>query len=280
MSEHAPSERKTVPVQTPILILAALLVPVLVVAFFMLYVLPDTVGADNFAWPITPLMSSMMLGATYLGGAYFFIIVLISRRWRHVWLGFLPISAFAGALGIATLLHWDRFVHERWAFQIWAFLYITVPLILPILWYRNQRPAAGSNPRAEKMLPSLIRGAFGALGGILTIAAVLLFVVPEQMAAAWPWTLTPLTARVMAAMYILPGLVGLGMAYDGRWSSARYLLQAQALSIILMLIAAYVARADFDWSAPASWFFTGGLSLILVLIVFTFIAGKPRYDAR
>ena len=276
MRQQPSNENDNVPVQPLILILAALLVPVLVVAFFMLYVFPDTVGVDHFAWPVRPLMSSMMLGATYLGGAYFFLIVLIFRRWRYVWLGFLPISAFAGTLGIATLLHWDLFVHERWAFQFWAFLYFTVPLFLPVLWYRNQRLAAGTDGTRTSDLPPLSRWAFGALGAILTIAAVLLFLVPELMAAVWPWTLTPLTARIMAAMYILPGLVGLGIAYDGRWDSARYLLQAQAVSIILMLIAAYVARADFDWTAPASWFFTGGLSLILLLIAYTYIRVQQR----
>jgi hypothetical protein len=276
MNQHPFIKNEQVPVQPLILILAALLVPVLVVAFFMLYVFPDTVGADHFAWPVRPLMSSMMLGATYLGGAYFFLIVLILRRWRYVWLGFLPISAFAGTLGIATLLHWNLFVHERWAFQIWAFLYLTVPLFLPVLWYRNQRLAAEATETRTGDLPPLSRWAFGALGAILTIAAGLLFLVPELMAAAWPWTLTPLTARIMAAMFILPGLVGLGMVYDGRWDSARYLLQAQAVSIILMLIAAYVARADFDWTAPTSWFFTGGLSLILLLIAYTYIRVRQR----
>jgi hypothetical protein len=43
-----------------------------------------------------------------------------------------------------------------------------------------------------------------------------------------------------------------------------------------MLIATYVARADFDWTAPASWFFTGGLSLILLLIAYTHIQVQQR----
>ncbi len=264
-------ERNAVSVQIPLLLLAALLVPVLVVAFGMLYLFPESAGADHFAWPITPQMSSMMLGATYLGGAYFFLVVLLSRQWRHVWLGFLPITAFAGTLGIATLLHWDRFVHERWAFQVWALLYFTVPVILPILWYLNQRQAAESGMLSEGRLPRVSRWAFGVLGAVLTIAALLLLLVPELMLATWPWALTPLTARVMAAMYILPGLVGLSMAYDGGWSSARYLLQAQAFSIILMLVAVYVARADFNWADPASWLFSGGLSLILLLIGYTYL---------
>jgi hypothetical protein len=256
-----------------LLILSALLVPVLLVAFFMLYVLPD-VGVDHFAWPVRPLMSSMMLGATYLGGAYFILVVLISRRWRHVWLGFLPISAFAGTLGLATLLHWDRFVHDRWAFQIWALLYFTVPLFLPILWYRNQRLVAGAGMRREGELPLSIRRLFGGLGVVLTIAAVLLLFVPELMVAVWPWSLTALTARIMSSMFILPGLVGLGMAYDGSWGSARYLLQAQAISIAFMLMAIYVARADFDWAAPVSWLFSGGLTFILLLIGYTHLVPK------
>ena len=73
----------------------------------------------------------------------------------------------------------------------------------------------------------------------------------------------------MAAMFILPGLVGLSIAYDGRWSSARFLLQAQAISILLMLAAIYVARDDFDWSDPTSW--AGPLSLLLTLPVLAFI---------
>jgi hypothetical protein len=144
MDKRASAQMSVVPVQTPLIILSVLLVPVLVVAFAMLYLFPDT-GADRFAWPVNPLMSSMMLGATYLGGAYFFLVVLLSRQWRHVWLGFLPITAFAGTLGIATMLHWDRFAHDRWAFWVWAFLYFAVPL--PPAVSLVSQPAAGGRIR-------------------------------------------------------------------------------------------------------------------------------------
>lgn len=279
MHTRSPAENtKTdvVPVQPMIVILAALLIPILVAAFIILYVLPQDVGANVFAWPLNPRMSSLMLGATYLGGAYFFLVVLFSRQWRHVWLGLLPVTAFASTLGIATLLHWDLFVHERLAFQFWAFLYFTVPFILPVLWLRNQQLAAGAHVRQGRALPLTIRWAFGALGAILTVAAVLLFLFPQQMLATWPWTLTPLTTRVVSAIFILPGLVGLSVAYDGSWSSARYLLQAKAFTIILMLIAAYVARTDFDWGRPVSWLFAGGLILILLLIAYAYMAMAQR----
>jgi hypothetical protein len=263
-------------VQPVLIVLSALLIPILTVAFIMLYLFPQSIGADYFAWPINPAMSSMMLGATYLGGAFFFVVVLVSRKWRHVWLGFIPVSAFAGTLGIATLLHWDRFVHERFAFQLWAFLYFTVPLILPILWYRNHRLYSVEKDYQEHDLNHLSRWSFGALGIILTIAGMLLLFFPQQMINTWPWTLTPLTARVMSSIFILPGLVGLSLAYVGSWESTRFLLQAQAFTIILMLIASFVARDDFDWNFPGSWLFIGGLSLVLILIVYTFISMRAR----
>jgi hypothetical protein len=264
---------REVPVQLVLLVLSVLLLPVLLVAGYALYIRPD-VGIDHFAWPMRPLINSMMLGATYLGGASFFVIVLISRRWRHVRLGLLPISAFAATLGLATLIHWGVFVHERWAFWVWTGLYVGVPVILPILWFRNNRFADGEPPIREGELSPRVRRLFGVVGAVLSVAALLLFVMPEVMIATWPWTLTPLTARVMAALFILPGLVGLAICLDGSWASARHLLTVQALTIVLMLGGIVVARADLDWSAPASWTFVAGMSAILLLI------GYTRFDMR
>ena len=262
-------ETDTVPVQPVLVALSVLLIPILVVAFLILYVRPDA-GADFFAWPISPLMSSMMLGATYLGGSYFFLVVIYSREWRHVWLGFLPISAFAATMGLATLLHWDLFVHDRFGFLVWAVLYFVVPFVLPVLWYRNQRLVVEADVEPERELTPIVRRGFGGLGVGLTVAGVLLFLVPNQMAAVWPWTLSTLTARVMAAIYLLPGLVGLGLAYAGTWNGTRYLLHSLAISVVLMLVAVVVARTDFDWSHPTSWLFAGGLIAILGLVAFAY----------
>lgn len=277
MHRRPPATNNAVPVLTAIVVLAALLVPVLVAAFIILYVLPHDVGGNIFAWPVNPRMSSMMLGATYMGGAYFFLIVFLSRKWRHARLGLLPVTSFAGTLGIATLLHWQNFSHERLSFWIWAFLYFTVPLILPILWYRNEKLATRADVEREGFLSPAVRWAFGVLGAVMLIASLLLFFLPQLMIATWPWTLTPLTSRIMAAMFILPAITALSMAYDGNWSSAHFLFHAQAISIILMLIAAVIARADINWAAPTAYLFIGSLMLILLLIA---VAHTTRIHPR
>lgn len=92
--------------------LAAVIIPFLVVAFVILYFLPHDTD-KLFAWTIKPTMTPMMLGAAYLGGIYFFTRVIAAKQWHLVKLGFLPVTIFASLLGIATILHWDRFNHSH-----------------------------------------------------------------------------------------------------------------------------------------------------------------------
>jgi len=60
-------------------LLAAVIVPFLVVAFVILYLRPEETGR-LFAWPISPWMTSFVLASAYLGGAYFFVRVATGRR--------------------------------------------------------------------------------------------------------------------------------------------------------------------------------------------------------
>jgi hypothetical protein len=246
-------------------VLAAVIVPILVAAFIMLYLFPNDTGR-LFAWPIKPPMSAMMLGATYLGGAYFFTRVVFTRKWHTVRLGFLPVSTFAGILGISTIIHWDKFTHGHISFEFWAFLYFSLPFGIPVVWYFNQRANRGDIQAGEQSLSRGLRLAIGALGAVLAVASLILLITPQAMILVWPWTLSPLTGRVMAAMFALPGLVGLGVAGDGRWSSASIIFQAQALSILLFLVAMMRASDEIQWSQLGSWTFLAGLILVILII--------------
>lgn len=256
-------------------VLAVIIVPVLVTAFLILYLFPSDTGR-LFAWPIKPPMSAMLLGATYLGGAYFFARAALSRQWHTVRLGFVPVSTFAGILGITTLLHWDKFTHDHIAFKLWALLYFTLPPVILLVWYLNQQANREDTKTPERSFSRGLRLAFAAVGAVMVAASALLLIFPQVMIPAWPWTLSPLTARVMAAMFALPGLVGIGVAADGRWSSASILFQAQGLSILLFLIAIVRAMDNIAWSKWGSWAFLTGLLLVLLLIGWATLQASVR----
>src|SRR5690349_13874865 len=122
--------------------ISAIIVPFLVVAFIILYLLPDHTQA-LFAWGIQPRMSAMMLGAAYIGGAYLFVRAATHARWHWVKVGFLPVTTFATLMGIATILHWDRFNHGSLSFIAWVGLYFTTPFMVFLLWLRNRSTDPG-----------------------------------------------------------------------------------------------------------------------------------------
>jgi hypothetical protein len=75
---------------------------------------------------------------------------------------------------------------------------------------------------------------------MLAIAAWL-FLFPSNAIGVWPWTLTPLTARTVAAFVALPGVAWVAIAADRRWSATEAVVETLALGLVLLLIA--VARA-------------------------------------
>ena len=212
-------------------------------------------------------MTPMMLAAAYMGGIYFFIRVALARQWHTIKAGFLPVTAFASLLGVATILHWDRFNHSHISFFTWTALYFTTPFLVILVWLANR---ARDNHRAEAgdiLLPAPARVIIGLVGAATLLVSILLFLFPQVMIQAWPWTLTPLTARVLGAMFALPGIVGLGIAFEPRWSAARIILQSQCFSILMILIAAARARGDFQPANPITWLFVGGLAGLLILLI-------------
>src|SRR5437660_12653759 len=84
--------------------------------------------------------------------------------------------------------------------------------------------------------------------------------------------LAPRTAAGVGAMFALPGVVRLGIALEKRWSAARIILEAQAFSIVMILIAAARAWSDFEQSNLITWLFVGGLSFLLVALAVLYVS--------
>jgi hypothetical protein len=253
----------------------ACVIPFLVIAFGMLYFWPDDTGR-LFAWTITPRMTPLLMGAGYIAGAYFFARTLAETRWHRVHIGFLPVTTFAASMGLATILHWDRFNHHHISFYAWVFLYATTPFIVFGLWLSNRRADPGTPDPDDATIPLPVRWVLGVAGAAILGTGLLLFLFPQAMIAVWAWKLTPLTARVVGGWFALPGVFGLGMAGDRRWSAARLALQSQALGIALILIGVARAWGDFDRTRPLTWAFVAGMAGLLLAIVALYAALEAR----
>ena len=253
--------------------LSIAIIPFLVVAFAVLYPFPHDTGR-LFAWPVRPTLTPMILASVYLGGAYFFLRAAMAEQWHTVKGGFVPVGTFATLMGVATILHWGKFTHSHVAFWLWAGLYFTTPLLVFGVWRANRRrdvPAAS----AELLIPVRVSRVIAVLGALSVLAALFLFLFPGRAAAVWRWMLTPLTARVMGAIFAL-GIAGLGAPADRRWSSARILLQVAVLMLALILAAGARASGELDPSNVMTWLIGFGFAAVLAAIAVMYARMRAR----
>lgn len=243
--------------------LSAIIIPFLLAAFGVLYLLPEHTG-ELFAWNIQPRMTAMMLGEAYLAGAYFFIRAVLSPRWHWVAVGFLPVTTFATLMGITTILHWDRFNHASFAFWTWVVLYFTTPFLVPAAWWRNRKTDPGTPEAGDVPVPASVRSIIGILGVVTVLIGLLFFLLPNFMIEAWPWSLTLLTARVMGTMFALAGAGSICIALDARWSAVRIAFQSQMIALVLVALAIVFSWGNFRQANPLTWVFVAGTIFLLV----------------
>jgi hypothetical protein len=253
---HAP-ELPADRVLTATRILSIAIIPFLLAAFVLLYFWPSAEDTGRlFAWRIIPPFTSMTLAAVYLGGAYFFFRAARAQRWHTVGGGFLSVGLFASLMGIATIVHWSLFIHTNVAFWLWAGLYFTTPFLVFAVWWRN-RVEEPPTPVADLLLPKGVARLIGLVGVLAVAACLLLFLIPGLAIEIWPWTLTPLTARVMGAIFALAA-IGIAAFRYRRWSGMQILLQVEGLMLVLIAVAVVRARDDFAASRPLTWLFGVG----------------------
>lgn len=251
------------------------IIPVLVAAWAVLYLFPGRTE-DLWAWTIRPDMTALVMGGGYLSGAYLFARVAREREWHRVAVAFVATTVFTTVLLAATVLHWDRFNHGHVSFWAWLGLYIVTPLLLPWLWGVNRRTDPGVPGDGDVEIPRRLR-TLVAMGGSLQLGvAALMFLVPEQAADAWPWALTPLTARTISAFVAFPAVSWLCFAWESRWSSFRIPLQTATLGLVIVGLGALRATDDFDGPAASRVLFVVALLGSIGLLAWVQLAMDGR----
>jgi hypothetical protein len=240
---------------------SAAIIPFLLLAFVVLYFWPGDTGR-LFAWPVAPPLTPLILGSVYLGGAYFFLLAMRASRWHTIKAGFPPVATFATLMGIATVLHWEKFSHSHVAFWLWAGLYFTTPFLVAGVWIANRRHEDGT-PVDDVVVPDVMARLTGGIGVLAVAMSVFLFLLPERAVEHWPWLLTPLTARVMGAIFAL-GLAAVGAFAERRWSAFRIMLQVEMVMLVLILVGGVSAAGDLDRSNPLTWLFAAGFGGLFV----------------
>lgn len=258
---------------------SAVLAPVLATAFVILYIFPG--DTDRFfAWTIQPKLTPILIGAGYGAGAYFATRMFTSRQWHRIGNAFITITAFTWPMMLATVLHWDRFNHDHVSFWLWAALYLTLPFVLPVLWYRNRSTDPGTPEPDDVIVPWQVRRAMGVAGVGQLLIGLVMFAFPDPVIDIWPWALTPLTCRVLAGWFALPGVGAIVIAAERRWSASRIPLEGALIYSALILIGVVRAWDDIDASNALAWVYVGSIIASLVGIAALHVTMESRQRGK
>ena len=237
-----------------------------------LYLLPGLADTD-YAWSIKPPVNAMFIGAGFLAGTLATALVLATAtRWRTF--STLPAALWvlASTLLAATLIHADRFRWEYPPTWVWALVYAGVPIAVPLLVAR-QRRVAEPEPAADPRLRSL-RVLSAIVGTVLVAGGAALFVAPVDLGRHWPWALTPLLARAVAAWYALFGTMLLTCAAGLRRPAEAIIPYGTLAAWSVLLLALPLARPD-EVSDAGGW-----LALMLVLLALSTLALRVALPDR
>ncbi|SDN81308.1 hypothetical protein [Geodermatophilus sp. DSM 45219] len=272
--------RRLLPAMSALLVAFSVLTALAVVT---LYVLADRTDR-SFAWTIHPPLTAAFLGAGYAAGCVLVVLSLRDPVWAHSRVPVLTILLFTVATLAATLLHLDRFhlqpefadrpLLARVAAWFWLAVYVVVPVCMLAVLVPQER-APGADPPPRHPVPPVLRAALAVESAVLLAVGAALFTVPSTAAALWPWQLTPLTARVVAAWLVAFGLATALAAAAGDLRRLRTAAVAYTVFGVLVALAVLRHPGTVEWGSPAAWVF----AVLTVAVVATGAAGWRMVSA-
>lgn len=230
--------------------------------------IPLTVLSDDtdryFAWTIAPPLTAAFLGAGYWSATLLFLLGSRERYWAKARIAASSGLVFTGLTLVATLIHLDRFHTGRAITWAWIAIYAAVPPVLVVLAARQLLQPGGDPPR-ERPLAAWVRGLLLLQAVVFVPLGVALFAAPSWADGAWPWTLTPLTARAVAAWVLAIGVGAAHALSENDWTR----LRGAAVSFLLYGAFQFVALARYtgtiDWSDWRTWAYVAGLATIALV---------------
>lgn len=233
-----------------------------IAAISVLGLRPDET-ATRFAWHIEPDVMAAALGGLYIATGPVLVLQAWARRWEMIRVFVLPVIAFTTIELLATLLHLDRFSVGTLPFNVWVASY-TLPPVIFLLGYLYHQRRAGS-PVPGTGLPQWLRRILIVVGALWTISALVGFAFPAYVTNSFPWTLTPLTARVLAGWEIALATLLLSMARENDRDRVR--LASPLLILLLPAVGFQVSRfaGQVDFGHPRAWIIVALFSCLLAL---------------
>jgi len=208
---------------------------------------------DFFSWTIDPPQTAAFLGAAYWAAAVLFTWAATQHSWQRLRIAVFPELAVAVVLLIATYMHLDKF-HDDLFGYFWVSVYAIAAPVLIYLTAATRAAGEGREGDGRLPMPTALRLALAGQALAFAVYGVGLFVTPSGFDGAWPWALTPLTARAIAAFLLGFALAAAIAVRADSLRAFRGAALTYAVLGLLELLAAALHSSDFKDGAALPLF--------------------------
>jgi hypothetical protein len=233
----------------------------------------------HFAWTIHPALTAAFLGAGYWASVPLELLAAREKSWANARVAVPAVFVFTALTLVATLIHLDRFHFHSSSFETraatwgWIAIYAAVPPAMLLLFVRQVR-LPGPDPPRRAPLETWARTVFALQAASFLALGIALFVAPDETKAIWPWTLTPLTARAIAAWLIGIGVAAAHVLVENDWRRARVASISYAVLGVLQPIALARYSDTLEWNEPESWLYVVAIVSVLGIGLYGILAAR------
>lgn len=210
-----------------------------------------------FFWKITPPINAALVGTSYLVAGLAVAQAALKGRWesaRYITTIEVGLSIL---LLLTTLIHIDRFFPGVKLYY-WIIVYLIVPISAIVFYVQYERTGANWQVVHRAVAPAT-RALAITLGTMLAIFVAITFLRPDLLIGVWPWTISPLMARVFVAWFSALAVSLLWFAREREWTRVQNvadLLIATPIAILLMML---IHREDILGVSVQLWMLVSGL---------------------
>lgn len=246
-----------------------------VIAGLVLFLFP-TQTASYFAWAIKNPLTSVFMGANYFGGVGA-IWAMKTNKWSVARVLAPGIFVFAITQLFATWLHIPIFNWSHPVAWAWLAVYLGSPLLVVVVSIQMERhyyPPSfprGFLPRAFPAV-TLAIAATGLVVGLSLWVWPSVFS-PDAVAGAvpwWPWSLTPLTARVIGGWYLASAALFAVLSLPHPPISVHVAVFGVIFATGFELLGGILYRSFFDGPPLSTLLYLLNASLVCVFALATF----------
>jgi hypothetical protein len=199
-----------------------------------------------FSWTIEPPLTAAFLGAAYWAALVLLAWAARQRTWSYARTAMPSVATIAALLLATTLIHLEKFDLDSLFGWFWLVVYCAVT---PLLAWTISRQVRATEPiaRGTRPPPAGVRIVLALACAALLTFGVALYAAPGDAASAWPWPLTPLTARAIASF-----LIGFGVAAGfALWENDALRLRGPAAAFTVLAALELLALVVFSGDVTA-----------------------------